>query len=74
MVSCNNLANLEECSVTRTKSPPDVTGLTWTTVNGAVPEATADTKLTVRATTLMVSWNCTNFWMLANTLRPQRTT
>lgn len=46
----------------------------WTAVKGTVPPAHAATKLTVNATTLTVSWNWMNFWMLAYTARPHRTT
>jgi hypothetical protein len=34
----------------------------------------AETKLTIRATTFTVSWNCTNFWMLMYTDRPHLAT
>uniref|UniRef100_A0A0A9DE29 Uncharacterized protein n=1 Tax=Arundo donax TaxID=35708 RepID=A0A0A9DE29_ARUDO len=33
----------------------------WTAVSGAVPMIHAETKFTIRATILTVSWNCTNF-------------
>jgi hypothetical protein len=39
-----------------------------------LPIRQAEEKLTMSATTLTVSWNCTNFWMLMYTDRPHLAT
>jgi len=48
--------------------------LTCTAFRGTSPEDIAATTLIISAATFTVSWNCMNFWMLAYTERPQRTT
>jgi hypothetical protein len=47
--------------------------LTCSTLSGMRPPTSAPTNETTSATKLTVSWNCRNFLMLVNTLRPHRT-
>lgn len=47
---------------------------TCTALSGTLPEESAATTLITRAATLTVSWNCMNFWILAYTDLPHRTT